>query len=121
MSFRGLLRPGQGFKRFTVMRRSTGLSATGRPITTEPQRHGEFFGMISQATPREIEQWNQVGTPITHTIVQRGTTCRAKSGDELELEAAGGKRRFRVQGEPQDPGELGNFLIYKVEERRDLQ
>ena len=69
-----------------------------------------------------MEQWKQNGTPITHTIVQRGTKCRAKGTDILELEDNSGKiRRFLVQGEPQDPGELGHFLVYRVEERSDLQ
>lgn len=126
MSFRGLLRPGQGFKAFRVLRRTGGLTPTGRPRTTELQPHGEFFGIISQASPREVEQFKQSGTPITHTIVQRGTENRAKATDILELApgpvADGDKpRRFLVQQDPQDPGELGHFLVYRVEERDDLQ
>ena len=126
MSFRGLLRPGQGFKPFRVLRREGGTSQTGRPHTAELQPKGEFFGIISKASPKEIEQWKQNGTPITHTIVQRGTKDRAKATDVLELtvDRYGAKiekpRHFLVQGEPQDPGELGHFLVYKVEERSDL-
>lgn len=126
MSFRGLLRPGQGFKVFRVLRRTGGLTPTGRPRTTELQPHGEFYGIISQASPREVEQFKQNGTPITHTIVQRGTDSRAKATDILELDAVPGipdgkPRRFLVQQDPQDPGELGHFLVYRVEERDDLQ
>lgn len=119
-----MLRPGQGFKRFKILRRVSGTTDTGRPYTSSLASQGEFYGMITQASPTEIEQHKQLGSPITHTIIQRGTTHRAKATDILELggECSGAQaRRFMVQGEPQDPGELGHFLIYKVEERADLQ
>ena len=122
MSFRPMLRPGQGFKPFRVLRREGGLTATGRPTTSALKPQGEFFGIITQASPHEMEQHKQLGSPITHTIVQRGTRNRARATDILELvQCDCGPRRFLVQGEPQDPGELGHFLIYKVEERADLQ
>lgn len=127
MSFRGLLRPGQGFKPFTVLRREGATTATGRPYTGSFTTMGTFLGIISQASPTEKEQWKQLGTPITHTIVQRGTDNRAKANDVLELtvdrygQPIPTPRRFLVRGEPQDPGELGHFLVYKVEERKDLQ
>ena len=119
MSFRGLLRPGQGFKPFRVLRRVNGTTATGRPHTGKLEPQGAFYGIISQASPREAEQFKQLGTPITHTIVQRGTKGQAHATDVLELENEG--RRFLVQGEPHNPGELGHFLVYRVEERADLQ
>lgn len=116
--FRGLLRPGQGFKPFVVYSRTATTTTTGRPKTGELERKGVFLGIISQATPKEIEQYKQQGHPITHTIVQRGTDNHAKATDVLELE--GTNRRFQVHLQPQDPGELGHFLIYHVEEREDL-
>lgn len=88
---------------------------------------GQFLGIISQASPQEKEQWKQLGTPITHTILQRGTKNRARGNDVLELvkttpcTGETETRRFLVKGDPQDPGELGHFLVYKVEERKDLQ
>lgn len=122
MSFRPMLRPGQGFKPFLVLRRVSGTTETGRPYTNSKAPQGTFLGMITQADPKEIERHKQLGTPITHTIVQRGTKNRAKATDILELrEGCGDKPRlFLVQGEPKDPGELGHFLIYTVEERADL-
>lgn len=121
MSFRPMLRPGQGFKLFTVLRREGGLTNTGRPHTSSLEVQGEFYGIISQASPKEMEQHKQLGSPITHTIVQRGTKNRAKATDILELKQCGCEtRRFMVKGEPHDPGELGYFLVYKVEERADL-
>lgn len=124
MSFRPMLRPGQGFKKFRILRKVGKTTDTGRPHTSSLASQGEFFGMISQADPKEVEQFKQAGTPITHTIVQRGSAHRAKAQDVLELQdpACGDKnRRFRVQVEPKDPGEMGHFLIYRVEERADLQ
>lgn len=122
MSFRGLLRPGQGFQCFKILKRNSGISKTGRPHTCCLETMGEFYGIISQASPTEKEQWKQSGHPITHTIVQRGAKLHAIETDVLELEGDGccDSRRFFVQG-VQDPGELGHFLIYKVEERNDLQ
>lgn len=125
MSFRGLLRPGQGFKRFFVLRREGAVSISGRAHTGSLKECGEFFAVITQADPREVEQFKQLGTPITHTIVQRGTKDRAKATDILELRSPSDPeiepRRFLVHGEPKDPGELGHFLIYHVEERADLK
>lgn len=120
MSLRPMLRPGQGFKPFLVLRRVSGTTETGRPYTNSKAPQGTFYGMITQADPKEIERHKQLGTPITHTIVQRGTDNRAKATDILELREGGKTRYFYVQGEPKDPGELGHFLIYTVEERADL-
>ena len=114
--FRGLLRPGQGFKKFNILLRKAGVSETGRPTTKNLEPAGSLTGIISQASQQEKEQWKQSGHPITHTIVQRGTTDRAKAMDVLELPDG---RRFLVQG-VQDPGELGHFTVYHVEEREDL-
>lgn len=121
MSFRPMLRPGQGFKPFQVFRREGGKTASGRPHTSELKPQGKFLGIISQASPKEVEQFKQLGTPITHTIVQRGTKNRARATDVLVQGEGDDARRFLVKGDPQDPGELGHFLIYSVEERDDLQ
>ena len=118
MSFRGMLRPGQGFRPFTVLRKKGETTATGRVMAKTLTPDGEIYGIISQATQKEIEQWKQNGHPITHTIVQRGTKDRAKADDVLELN--GTNRRFSVKG-THDPGELGHFTVYYVEERMDLQ
>ena len=121
MSFRPMLRPGQGFQPFKVFRKEGGLATSGRPTASGRKPVGEFYGMISQASPKEIEQHKQLGTPITHTIVQRGTKNRAKATDILMLGEGETARRFKVQGEPKNPGELGHFLVYTVEERADLK
>ena len=123
MSFRPMLRPGQGFKKFRVLSRVSAVTSGGRPHTNSKAPQGEFDGMLTQASPEEIEKYKKLDHPITHTILQIGTKNRAKATDILEMVVAGEKkgRRFLVQEDPQDPGELGHFLVYKVEERDDLQ
>ncbi len=121
MSFRGHLRPGQGFRPFDVYRRTGSVTDTGRPQTGSYTLAGSFYGILSQASPKEQEQWKQLGTPISHTIVQRGTRNRADGNDRLALTEDGETRYFQVQGKPHNPGELGHFLVYHVLERRDLQ
>lgn len=118
MSFRGLLRPGEGNKLFKVLRREGGVTDKGRPTTSVLKPKGEFYGIITKTAPTETDQHKQVGSPKTYTIVQRGTENQAMANDILEHEDG---RRFLVQGDPRDPGELGHFLVYKVEERDDLQ
>lgn len=116
--FRSLLRPGQGFRRFEVKSRTGGVTEKGRAYTGSLQKTGEIIGIISQASQKEVEQWKQNGHPITHTIVQHGSKDRAKATDVLHIPDT--ERNFLVQG-VQDPGELGHFTIYHVEERVDLK
>ena len=123
-SFRPMLRPGQGFKTFRILRRVGGTTNSGRPHTNSRSPVGEMTGMLTQASPKEIEEHKQLKNPITHTLTvqQQDMKHRAKANDILELVESGGEitRQFMVKGDPQDPGELGFFLVYKVEERADL-
>lgn len=126
MSFRGLLRPGQGFQRFYVLRREGDVSSSGRAHTGSYKEQGDFYGILTNADPKEIDRYKQLGTPITNTIVQRGTKDRAKANDVLELRSLSSdqeitSRKFIVRGEPRNPGDLGHFLVYHVEERADLK
>ena len=52
--------------------------------------------------------------PITHTIVDRGHP-KAVETDQLTC----GNRKFYVQG-VDEPGQLGLYTIYYVEERADV-
>ena len=125
MSFRGLLRPGQGFQRFYVLHREGEVSGKGRAHTGSYKDKGNFLGILTEADPKEIDRYKQLGTPITHTIVQRGTKDRAKAEDVLELRYPSSEedkpsRKFIVRGDPKNPGDLGHYLVYRVEERKDL-
>lgn len=117
--FRGFHRPGQGFKLLFVMRRHNGKTATGRPGTAQLKIEGEeIYGIITQASQKEVEQSKQSGHPITHTIVQHGTMNQAKPTDVIAIPNT--TRKFLVQS-VRDPGELGHFTVYKVEERVDIK
>lgn len=118
MSFRPFLRPGQGFQPFTVLRREGGLTEKGRPTTSMLKPQGEIRGIITRSAPTETDQHKQLGSPISYTILQRGTENRARANDILESKDG---RRFLVKGDPRNPGGLGHFLSYKCEERDDLQ
>ena len=118
MFFHAMHRPGEGFKLFTVLRREGGKTENGRPTTSVLKPKGEFYGIVTKTDPTETDQNKQKGSPKNITIVQRGTKNQARAGDILEREDG---RRFEVKGDPKDPGGLGHFTVYKVEERDDLQ
>lgn len=113
-----MLPAGQGAKVFTIMRPIPGISAAGRPGVSKYETLGTLKGYISTATQKEIEQWKQNGHPITNTIVQpipkKKTT--GKPTDILVLH----DRAFLIQGQ-NDPGELGQFMVYYCQEREDLK
>lgn len=117
--FHHMLRPGQGFQKFRVLRKEGGLTAKGRPTTSSLKPQGEIIAIISQDSPSESDDNKQRKTPITHTLVQQGTQNRAKPNDILERVSDG--KRYTVTKDPQNPGDLGHFLIYTVEEREDTQ
>lgn len=119
--FRGLVRPGQGFKTFTVLRRKSGKTESGRPYTNKLVPTGTTItGIFSQTDPTEKDQHKQDGHPVNYTIVQHGSKDQAKATDVLELVEGDVTRRFLVKNKPRDPAGLGHFTIYHVEERADL-
>ncbi len=118
--FGGLLRPGQGFRWFTVLKREGNVSENGRPKLQTLSEAGKITGIISQASQKEKDQWKQAGHPITHKVIQQGAENRAQPEDVLEIEINGKVRRFLIQG-VHDPAELGHFTTYFTEEREDLQ
>lgn len=118
MSFRPMLRPGQGFKQFKVLRKEGGKTEKGRPTTSILKPQGTFYGIVSRTDPTETDQNKQKGSPKNLTIVQRGTKNQARANDILEREDG---RRYLVKVDPKDSGGLGHFTVYKVEERDDLQ
>ncbi len=124
--FHNFLRPGQGFRQLTVLRRAGGVTDNGRPETGAFTPSGEITGLIMLASRGEIEQWEsreqwkQERHPVTHKIIQNGTQNRLSPSDVIESVSEGKTRRFIVKG-AHDPAELGHFIIYFVEEREDLQ
>lgn len=119
--FRAMLRPGQGFQRFTIIERNGGLSDNGRCLTSALTPKGELIGIISQSTPSEQAHWRQLGHSITHKVIQISTEISAKPTDILKLETSAKKKRFFLVQNIRNPAELGRFRVYFTEERSDLQ
>lgn len=119
--FRGLLRPGEGFKTFKVYRKQDGKTPKGRPCSGKLEPTGTSIkGIFSKTDPTEKDEHKQESHPINYTIVQHGAKDRAQEGDVLELVEGDTTRRFEVKKKPRDPAGLGHFTIYHVEEREDL-
>ena len=108
--------PGVGFKKFERYSHSTKLTKGRRASGSDLAPCGFILGILSKATPEEVEQWGTTENPVTHKIVQRGTANQAKSKDVLVL----GCRYFYIQKPPRNPGDLGHFTVYFCEERKGL-
>lgn len=104
-------KPGQGLKTYEVFRKKAKRDSRGRvTVETQPELIDAVRGTISRASQKEMARWNQMGHPITHTIVIRGRT-KAEAGDELRLF----DRAYHVQGK-HDPVGVGFFsTLYCLE------
>lgn len=114
-------RPGQGFKKFTVKKRTKTLTDGGKVLYGGYEDCGHIIGILASADQKEKEHWKQEGHPITHKIVQQGVKNAAMATNYLVLSEKGKKDRyFYVQGAT-DPAELNHVMRYYVEERKDLK
>ena len=116
--FQANIVPGQGFQKLTVYETKGGVSETGRAMTGTPQPTDKtFYGIITSANQKEIDQWKQEGHPITHKITEYSAMKKAKAHDYV---VADDGREFYVQG-AKNPAGLGVTMIYYVEERLDIK
>lgn len=113
---RSSVRPGQGFKRFKRLKHKADISKTGRAGLSTLTEDGYLFGILSKATPEEIEQWSTTDSPVTHKIVQYGGNNKAADQDVLVFNG----NYYYIQRTPRDPGGLGHFTVYFCEERKGL-
>ena len=115
------LRPGQGFKTFTVKKKGKTLTESGKPVAGGYVSVGPITAILATATQKEKEEWKQKGHPISHKIVQQGIKNAAVATNYIVLSEKGKKDRyFYVQGAT-DPAELHHIMRYYVEERKDLK
>lgn len=118
-------RPGQGFKQLTILSRNGALLKNGRPSAETYTPIGAIYGFIMRASQGEVEQWKtrnqwkQEGHPVTHKIIQLNNQVRAELSDWFRLSNNNSARFFQIKG-IHNPGELGHFTVYYVEERKDL-
>ena len=116
--FTAYLLPGQGFKPFTVYKKSGGVSKTGRPKQeTLEETEITFLGALIGTSQKEMDQWKQNGHPITHKITEFSALAKARATDYLISEDG---RQFYIQG-IKNPGDLNVTMIYYVEERYDVK
>lgn len=110
--------PGQGFQKFRIYRAKGGLTETGRPKKMKYQpADGHFYGLLVNASEKEMEQGKQSGHPVTHKIISYNAIVKARATDCLLLCASG--RQFYVSS-THDHADLNVFMSYMVEERKDL-
>ena len=129
------LRPGQGFKKFQVLKKTGTVSAAGSIGKSSSFAIGEVIGLLVGASQKEKEQWKQDGHPISHKIIQRGVFPRGKATQYMKLtedvmvppdnfgeppKKEEVTRYFYIQG-TKNPAEWNHEIIYYVEERKDLQ
>jgi hypothetical protein len=107
------LTPNMLWQTFAWERLETELDSRGRPVQTWVSA-GQIRGILSDSSPEQKLRYQQMQHPVTHEIAVQGSP-QATPGDRLVL----GNRHFYVH-DVQDPGGLGLWTIYQVEERRDV-
>ena len=118
-------RPGQGMKHLIILSRNSALLEDGRPASQTYTPIGSIYGFLMRASHGDVEQWKsrnqwkQEGHPVTHKIIQMNGQLHAELSDWLQLSDNNSMRLFRIKG-IHNPGELGYFTVYYVEERKDL-
>jgi|GEM_PF-376052 len=119
--FHTMLRPGQGFRQYSILRSESGETAGGRPCKGVPKKVGTLLGMMAAADPKEMTAWSQRGTPVSCKVVQYAPGTMAAAADFLQIQLDGESRPrcYRVQG-VENPAFFGHFAIYYCDEREDL-
>ena len=109
--------PGQGFKRFQILKKVGGVTDTGRAWSKGYERSGEYIlGILVDANQSEQDQWKQSGHPVTHKIIEYGAMVKAKATDYLRTDDG---RKFYVTG-INNHADLNVAVSYYVEERYDV-
>lgn len=116
--FQSNIRPGEGFKKIFVWKPASGLTSSGRYSPGDYEPTGDsFWGIITNANQKELDQWRQNGHPVTHKVTEYGGQVKPEANDLL-VTADG--RQLYIQG-IKDPGGLGITTICYVEERFDMK
>lgn len=108
------IRQGELFQIFQIEKRVQGVSSAGRPSNSFQLTGESLKGCLADADSKEIMNWQQLQTVVTHTIVQKGKP-KAKTKDRLRLK----DRVFDIKGIDDCSG-LGRVTLYYVEERSDI-
>ena len=110
------LKPRQIFERFLVEEQISRVDENGR-VVKEFQPTGEILlGVVSSVNPDESEKFRGLKHEVTHKIVQRLGTVKARIGDKLIC----GDKVFLVEA-VDDVLSLGQWRIHFVTRRGDLK
>lgn len=109
------LRPRSIFEKFLIAEKITRLDEIGRSTVEYKDTGKILFGVISASTPYEREKFKGLKHEVSHTIVVKLGEIRALVGDVLIQ----GTRKFLIQA-VENPANLGQYYIYFVNERFDL-
>ena len=111
-----LLRPGQGFLKFDIYRKESGVSSTGRPVQKSWSKTDfSFDGIAISASQDEKEKYKQAEHSVTHKIIQQYAFHKAKPTDYLISDNG----EYYVMG-VKNPAGLDHTMIYFVEENNGL-
>lgn len=111
-----LLRPGQGFLKFYIYRKESGVTSTGRPVQKSWSKTDfTIDGIVIGASQKEAEKYKQSDHSVTHKIIQQYAFHKAKATDYLISE--GGE--YYVMG-VKNPAGLDHAMVYFVEENNGL-
>lgn len=119
MKIVSLGRPHQYMHPFIVLHKRNKKAADGMVLKSKETDTPDMIpdGILAEADEKTKERWKQNQHPITHTIVSYHPIVKVHEKDILKLEDS--DRRFLVQGIG-DPAGTGQFAIYYVLERRDI-
>lgn len=102
-------------ERLQISERRVRLSDLGRQEVSFELTGGEVIGVVASATPYEREKLKSLKHEVTHVVIQRLGSAKAKVGDRLIK----GEKIFYVEA-VENPAGLGQWFIYYCNERCDL-
>ena len=117
-----MLRPGQEFKEFQILKKKTTRSSAGSIGKSAGfEEIGTLKGAISSTSPRETEFWKQNGHEVSHKIIQYHG-AKAKKGQFLQrVNPVTNEVNTYYIETIKNPGGLDHFTVYMVNERDDLK
>lgn len=102
-------------KTFTVEQQAASSDSRGRIAESWVATGTTIQAIVGSATPQQIEQYGELGHPVTHSLTQRGPAyAGAKPGDRLTL----GGLHYYIRA-IEDPAQQGRWTVYFCRELRD--
>ena len=103
---------------FHVYTSDTDTTERGRDKATAPTFVCTFRGIMARASPQEQLQFNQLGTVVTHSVIQRGQPLAGENDALILIRNGKPHRQFRVQA-VHNKGSLDIDTVYFCQERSD--